>query len=84
MTIVISQIQTNRESLEQTLVKHRGNYYVVSRSTRMPPWLSDTHIFRSDEDGNITDWEEVGSARCSKLSEVIQSMDDYMYKNYGW
>ena len=75
MTTIISQLETSREDIKQTLVNHKGNYYVVSYSTI----LSETLIFKSDSKGKITNWQEVGGAKYVKLNEVVESMSDYMF-----
>ena len=78
MTTIISQIQTRREDIKQTLVNYKGDYYVVSYSTsRIVP---ETLIFKSNSEGKITDWQEVGGAKHIKLNEVVESMSDYMYE----
>ena len=66
-------------NLQQVLVSHNGNYYVVSYSTRTKE--SETLIFKSDSKGNISDWGEVGGARYCGLNEIISNMDEYLY---GW
>ena len=78
MTIIISQIETTREGIEQTLVNYKGNYYVVSHSTIVSE--PETFIFKSNSEGKITDWQEVGGAKHVKLNEVVESMSDYMYR----
>ena len=69
-------------NLQQVLVSYKDNYYVVSHSTRMKE--PETLIFKSDSEGNTSDWAEVGGARYCGLNEVIESMEDYMYENRGW
>ena len=48
------------------LVLFKGKYYVVSDN------CSETLVFPSDSDGNITDWCEVGGGRGLSLDEVLE------------
>ena len=81
MTQAIKTLK-QQPNLQQVLVMHKGNYYVVSYSTRLKE--PETYIFKSDSQGNITDWSEVGGARYCGLNEVMESIEDYMYENRGW
>ncbi len=50
-----------QDGIHQILVTYHGNYYVVSRSTKL--LQTETFIFESDKDGNITNWAEVGGTK---------------------
>ena len=71
MTSIIS-IGNNR-----AFVRHKGNYYVVSYTTKMID--PETLIFKSDSKGNIIDWSDVGGARHAELEDVLNNMDEYFY-----
>ena len=73
-TIKVLKQQPN---LTQVLVSHKGNYYVVSYSTRLSE--PETYIFNSDSQGNITDWAEVGGTKGGNVRQVIDNMDEYLY-----
>ena len=64
-------------NLQQVLVSYKNNYYVVSYSTRLQE--PETYIFKSDSQGNITDWAEVGGKSGGDVWLVIHNMDEYLY-----
>ena len=76
MTQTIKTLK-QQPNLQQVLVTHNGNYYVVSYSTRMQE--PETYIFKSDSQGNITDWAEVGGKKGGDVWLVINNMDEYLY-----
>ena len=76
MTQTIKTLK-QQPNLQQVLVTHNGNYYVVSYSTRLQE--PETYIFKSDSQGNITDWAEVGSKKGGDVWLVINNMDEYLY-----
>lgn len=76
MTQTIKTLK-QQPNLKQVLVSHNGNYYVVSYSTRMQE--PETYIFKSDSQGNITDWAEVGGKKGGDVWLVINNMDEYLY-----
>ena len=61
----------------RAFVKHNGNYYVVSYTTKT--YDPETLIFKSDSKGNIIDWSDVGGARHVELDDVLNNMDEYFY-----
>lgn len=76
MTQTIKTLK-QQPNLQQVLVTHNGNYYVVSYSTRLQE--PETYIFKSDSQGNITDWAEVGGKKGGDVWLVINNMDEYLY-----
>ena len=76
-TIIIDYCLKRVKGCEQALVKHNGNYYVVSHSTLMSE--PETFIFESDSNGTITNWGEVGGRKFAELDEVLADMDRYFY-----
>ena len=76
-TIIIDYCLKRVKGCEQALVKHNGNYYVVSHSTRNRE--PETFIFESDSNGAITNWGEVGGRKYAELDEVLADMDRYFY-----
>lgn len=77
MTTTINYNLTRVQGCSQALVKHNGNYYVVSHSTRCRE--PETFIFKSDSNGTITNSLELGGAKYVELDEVIADMDKYFY-----
>ena len=71
-----------QDGIHQILVTYNGKYYVVSRSSKLVE--PETYIFNSDKDGNITDWAEVGGTKGGDVWIVMNSMDEYLYKNIAW
>ena len=76
MTQTIKTLK-QQPNLQQVLVSHNGNYYVVSYSTRLQE--PETYIFKSDSQGNITDWAEVGGMKGGDVWVVINNMDEHLY-----
>ena len=77
MTTIINYNLKNDNGIRQVLVTHDGEYYVVSHSTLMSE--PETLIFKSDSNGTITDWREVGGRKYADLDEVLMDMDIYLY-----
>ena len=72
MTTIIT-INSNK-----AFVRHDGNYYVVSYSTRTRE--PETLIFKSDSNGKIIDWMDVGGAKFVELDDVLNNMNEYFYQ----
>ena len=77
MTAQVIKTLKQQPNLSQVLVSYKGDYYVVSYSTRLQE--SETYIFKSDSQGNITDWAEVGGMKGGTVWVVINNMDEYLY-----
>jgi len=54
------------KTTHRALVSFKGKHYVVSDN------CSETLVFPSDSNGNITDWCEVGGGRGLTLNEVLE------------
>lgn len=59
---------------DQVLVKQGEDYYVVS-SVSAPFTGFETLVFRSDAEGNITDWGEVAGGRGVSRAEAIGQLE---------
>ena len=53
-------------------IRHNGKNYLVSDNG------SETLIFPSDTQGNVTNWLEVGGGRGYTLDQVLQNFSSYL------
>ena len=74
MQIIKQYEQVNRNGiLKKALVLYRSQYYIASDNG------DETLIFNSDSKGTIKDFEEVGGAPSTTLSEVLSQFSSYMH-----
>ena len=56
------------------LVQHKNEFFVVS-SVDAPFTGPETLVFRSDNEGNVTEWGEVAGGRGMSRTEAIQNLE---------
>ena len=66
--MVILDQQSNK-----ALVLYHNKHYVLSNNGR------ETLILPSDSRGNITDYQEVGAASSTTISEVLSDFSSFLY-----
>jgi len=66
----------------KALIYYNNEFYVISESV-VPFTGLETLIFKSDAQGTITDWIEVGGGKGLTLNEVIKDRDTYMTRRWG-
>ena len=76
MEVIEATLDKNGIPVNKALVQHRGQYYVVSESTRLG---LETLIFLSDSEGKITDYTEVGGSRGVRLHEVLANFESELF-----
>ena len=65
----------------KALIYYNNNFYVVSQSNNMFTGnLDETLIFKSDPDGTVVDYFEVGGGKDLTLNEVLDNIDEYLYQ----
>ena len=62
------------------LIYYNNNFYIVSQAKNMFTGnIEETLIFKSEPDGNVTSYIEVGGGKFLTLDEVLDNIDEYIY-----
>jgi len=75
---IIKRLDNSPTGAKQTLVKHNGEYYVVSEVIAMYSGL-ETLIFPSNSEGEVTDYCDVGGARGEDTNVILKNWTQYFY-----
>ena len=73
MVEIIQELPRYRTDVTQFLVKHKGEFFVVSSSSFFNQF--ETLVFRADAKGEITDWCEVAGGRTMSRDEAIADLE---------
>ena len=76
MEVIEATLNKNGIPVGKALVQHKGQYYIVSESTRLG---LETLIFLSDSEGNITNYAEVGGSLGVSLHEVLANFESELF-----
>jgi len=64
----------------KALIYYNNSFYVVSQANNMATgYVDETLIFKSDPDGTVVDYIEVGGAKYVPLDEVLNNINEYLY-----
>jgi hypothetical protein len=65
----------------KALIYYNNQFYVISEANNtFTNYQDETFIFKSDPDGTVVDYMEVGGGRGLKLDEVLNNIDEHFYK----
>ena len=65
----------------KALIYYNNNFYVVSEANnQLTGFKLETLIFKSNPDGTVVDYIEVGGGRYVTLNEVLDNIDEYLYQ----
>ena len=76
MEVIEATLDKNGIPVNKALVQHKGQYYIVSESTRLG---LETLIFLSDSEGKITNHTEVGGSLGIRLHEVLANFESELF-----
>ena len=76
MEVIEATLNKNGIPVNKALVQHKGQYYVVSESTRLG---LETLIFLSDSQGKITNYTEVGGSLGVRLHVVLANFESELF-----
>ena len=66
---------------DKVLIYYNNSFYVISQANNMfTNHVVETLIFKSEPDGSIIDYIEVGGGRGITLNEVLENIDEYIYQ----
>ena len=64
----------------KALIYYNNNFYVVSQANNLATgYVDETLIFKSEPDGTVVDYSEVGGAKYASLDEVLNNINEYLY-----
>jgi len=61
--------------IKQTLVHHKGEFYIASENTAQ----GHTLIFSASPTGDVTDYLEVGGSKGLSLEEVLADFEEHLF-----
>tara|TARA_Y100001938_G_scaffold138726_1_gene204627 strand:+ start:703 stop:936 length:234 start_codon:yes stop_codon:yes gene_type:complete len=65
----------------KALIYYNNNFYVVSEAKNLfTGHREETLIFKSEPDGTVIDYLEVGGGRYLTLNDVLSNIDEHLYK----
>ena len=64
----------------KALIYYNNCFYVVSQANNsFTNYVTETLIFKSEPDGTVTDYIEVGGGRGLTLNEVLDNIGEHLY-----
>ena len=65
----------------KALIYYNNEFYVVSEANNeFTGFQLETLIFKSNPDGTVVDYIEVGGGKYLTLNEVLDNIDEYLYQ----
>lgn len=64
----------------KALIYYNNSFYIVSQANNLFTGdLDETLIFKSDPDGTVVDYLEVGGGKHVTLDEVLNNINEYLH-----
>ena len=64
----------------KAVIYYNNEFYVVSEANnQFTGFQLETLIFKSNPDGSVIDYTDVGGAKGLTLNEVLDNIDEYLY-----
>ncbi len=65
----------------KALIYYNNNFYVISKANNMfTNHAVETLIFKSEPDGSIIDYIEVGGGRGLTIDDVLDNIEEHLYQ----
>jgi hypothetical protein len=65
----------------KALIYYNNNFYVISQANNMfTNHAVETLIFKSEPDGSIIDYIEVGGGRGLTIDDVLDNIEEHLYQ----
>jgi len=86
---IVRKDQAFQDGVRQALVlldTEYGNpdckqqYYLVSETSRLEHFISETLIFECDMNGKVKDYQEVGGSKLLTLEDVLSDFESFLNK----